>query len=517
PRQLTRNADTYKYQPVWSPDGKKIMWDDRLQRLQYADIATGEVVQVVKAERFEIQRFCWSPDSRWIAYAKPEVEGMMKVYLYSLDSKKTVEVTDGWYSSGEPCFSPDGKYLFFVSDRDFNPIYSATEFDHAYLSLSRVYFVTLAADTKSPFGPKSDEVAVKKEEVKPAPGAAAGKPEAKPAAGKDTGSAAPVVVKVDAEGLKGRILALPIATANYGRLAAVGGVVYYLRVKDLEREPSLMSYDLAELKEKDLGKVGGYDISADGKKMLAAKDGAYGIIDLPKGPVVLESKLDLAGMECVVDPRLEWNQIFEECWRQMKYFFYAPNMHGLDWDAVRLRYKPLAAAVEHRADLTYVIGEMIGELNVGHSYVGGGDMPRPPKVKVGMLGARFERDAATGCYRIVRILKGQNWDPSRRSPLTEVGVNVKEGEYIVAVNGAPLGKFADICEALNNTVGRQVTLKVSATPSEKGSRDVVVVPIETENQLYYYNWVEGNIDKVTKATGGRVGYIHIPDMGTEGL
>jgi len=514
PRQLTRNADTYKYQPFWSPDGKKLLWDDKLQRLSYVDIETKEVVQVVKAERWELQRFAWSPDSRWIAYAKPEVEGMMKVYLYSLDSKKTVEVTDGWYSSSEPCFSPDGKYLFFVSDRDFNPIYSATEFDHAYLSMSRVYFVTLAADTKSPFEPKSDEVAVKKEEAKPAPAA---KPEIKPAAGKDTGSAAPVVVKVDVEGLKGRIIALPIATANYRRLAAVGSAVYYLRAKDLERETSLMSYDLAELKEKDLGKVGGYDISADGKKMLAAKDGAYGIIDLPKGPVVLESKLDLAGMECIVDPRLEWDQIFEECWRQMKYFFYAPNMHGLDWEAIRLRYKPLAAAVEHRADLTYVIGEMIGELNVGHSYVGGGDMPRPPKVKVGMLGARFERDAATGCYRIVRILKGQNWEPSRRSPLTEVGVNVKEGEYIVAVNGTPLGKFADISEALDNTVGRQVTLKINAAPSEKGSRDVVVVPIETENQLYYYNWVEGNIEKVTKATGGRVGYIHIPNMGTDGL
>jgi tricorn protease len=517
PRRLTRDADTYKYQPIWSPDGKKLLWDDKLQRLSYVDIETKEVVQVVKAERWELQRFAWSPDSRWIAYAKPEVEGMMKVYLYSLDTKKTVEVTDGWYSSGEPCFSPDGKYLFFVSDRDFNPVFSSTEFDHAYLSMSRVYFVTLAADTKSPFEPKSDEVAVKKDEAKPAPGAAAGKPAAKPADGKDAASPAPVVVKVDAEGLKGRTIALPIATANYYRLAAVGSAVYYLRVKDMERESSLMLYDLAELKEKDLGKIGGYDISADGKKMLAARDGAYGIIDLPKGPIVLESKLDLSGMECTVDPRLEWNQIFEECWRQMKYFFYAPNMHGLDWDAVRLRYKPLAAAVEHRADLTYVIGEMIGELSVGHAYVGGGDMPRPPKIKVGMLGARFERDAATGSCRIVRILKGQNWDPARRSPLTEVGVNVKEGEYVVAVNGTPLGKFADIYEALNNTAGRQVTLKINATPSEKGSRDVVVVPIETENQLYYYNWVEGNLDKVAKATGGRVGYIHIPNMGVDGL
>jgi len=516
PQQLTKNADTYKYQLFWSPDGKKIMWDDRLQRLNCLDVATKEVVTIVKAEAGEIQRSAWSPDSRWIAYAKPEVETMMKVYLYSLDAKKTLEVTDGWYNSGNPAFSPDGKFLFFVSDRDFNPVFSATEFDHAYLSLSRVYFVTLAKDTKSPFEPKSDEVAVKKEAEAPAPAAPA-----KAAAKAETKTEAPptgsVPIKVDPDGLKGRIIALPIETANYSDITAVGNSVYYLRVKDMENQTSLMLYDLGELKEKDLGKIGRYGVSADGKKMLVVKDRAFAIIDLPKGPVNLESRLDLSGLECTVDPRQEWDQIYEECWRQMKYFFYAPNMHGVDWDAVRAKYRPLAASVAHRADLTYVIGEMIGELSAGHTYVGGGDMPHPRRLKVGMLGAQFARDAKTGFFKIARILKGQNWDPSRRSPLTEVGVNVREGEYIIAVNGKPLDKFTDIAEALDNTAGKQVTLKVNATPEEKGSRDVVVIPVETENQLYYYNWVEGNIGKVTKATDGRVGYIHIPNMGVDGL
>ena len=517
PQQLTKGADTYKYQLFWSPDGKKIMWSDKLQRLLYVDVATKEVVEVVKAERWEIPQYVWAPDSRWIAYSKPEVDVQMKVYLYSLDTKKTTEVTDGWYNSGDPSFSSDGKYLFFVSDRDFNPVYSQTEWNHAYLTMSRVYFVTLAKETKSPFEPKSDEVAVKKEEEPPAKGAAPAKPGSKPEAKKEAEASQPVLVKVDTDGLKGRIVALPIETANYGQIGAISNSVYYLRVKDGEREPSLMLYDLGELKEKDLGKIGGYEISADKKKMLVAKDRTFGIIDLPKGPVSLETKLDLSGMECTVDPRQEWNQIFEECWRQMKYFFYAPNMHGVDWDAVRLRYRPLAASVAHRADLTYVIGEVIGELSSGHTYVGGGDMPRPQKVKVGMLGAQFERDARTGYYRITKILKGQNWDPSRRSPLTEVGVNVREGDYLIAVNGTPLNKLADMYEALNNTAGRQVTLKVNAGPEEKGSRDIVVVPVETENELYYYNWVEGNIDKVAKATNGQVGYIHIPNMGVEGL
>jgi tricorn protease len=516
-RQLTKNADTYKYQLFWSPDGKKIMWSDKLQRLSYVDVATKEIVEVVQAERWEIPHYVWSPDSRWIAYTKPEVDVMSKVCLYSLETKKTYEVTDGWYQSGYPSFSSDGKYLFFVSDRDFNPVYSSTEWNHAYLAMSRVYFVTLAKDTKSPFEPKSDEVAVKREEEKPAKAAEPVKPEKKVEPKKEAAGPEPAAVKVDPDGLKGRIVALPIETANYGQIAAIGNSVYYLRVKDMERQPSLMLYDLGELKEKDLGKIGGYEVSADLKKMLVGKDRTFAIIDLPKGPVSLESKLDLSGLECTVDPRQEWNQIFEECWRQMKYFFYAPNMHGVDWEAVRLRYRPLAASVGLRADLTYVIGEMIGELSAGHTYVGGGDVPRPKRLKVGMLGAQLERDPQTGFYRIARILKGQSWDPSRRSPLTEVGVNVREGEYLIAINGQPLNKLVDMYEALDNTAGKQVTLKVSGAPAEKGSREVVVIPVETEGQLYYYNWVEGNIEKVSKATNGQVGYIHIPNMGVEGL
>ncbi len=513
PRRLTKNGDTYKYRLAWSPDSKKILWDDKKQRLSYCDVATGEVVEVVKAVRWEVGQSAWSPDSRWIAYDKPELEAMNKVYLYSLDSKKTFEVTDGWYNSGGPSFSSDGKYLFFVSDRDFDPVFSATEWNHAYLAMSRVFFVTLAKDTKSPFEPKSDETAITKDEPKPAKGAANDeKKEDKTAAG-----TAPAAVKVDAEGLKDRIIALPIATGNYGNIRAVGDAVYYQKYPDREGSASIMLFDLAEKKEKDLGPVRGYEISAGLKKMLVGRDGDYAIIDLPKDAIKIDPKLDLSGLEAALDLRAEWNQIFDECWRQMKDFFYDPGMQGVDWPAMRERYRPLAAAVGHRADLTYVIGEMIGELSAGHTYVGGGDMPAPRKVKVGMLGAQYERDAKTGYLRIARILKGQSWDRTLKNPLTEVGVDVKEGDHLIAVDGRDTSKLTDIGEALYNKVGRQVTLKVNAVPAEKGSREVVVVPVETENQLYYHTWVEDNIAKVAKATGGRVGYIHIPDMGTGGL
>ena len=514
PERLTQAADTYKYRLIWSPDSSKILWNDKEQRLKYVDVKTKQEVTVVRSERWEITDFAWSPDSKWIAYSNPEIESMNRIHVYSLTDKKDYVLTEGWYNSTEPAFSRDGKYLFFVSDRDFNPVYSSTEWDHAYLAMSRIYLVTLNKDVKSPFEPESDEVAVAGKET-PAPAPAkkpAEKAKAEPAAAKEA-----VPVKIDPEGIGERIIGLPVATANYRQIQPVGNSVYYIRLKDMEREPALLMFDLEELKEKELGKISGYEISADGKKMLVSRQRNYYLIDLPKGPVNLESALNLAGLEVVLDRRAEWNQIYEECWRQMKYFFYAPNMHGVDWNAVRAKYKPLAEAAGHRADLTYVIGEMISELSSGHTYVGGGDLPRPARTKVGMLGAVLERDAKTGFFRIARILKGQNWDPALRSPLTEVGVNVRQGDFIIAVDGLPAGKFKNIYEALNNKAGRQVTLRVNSVPEEKGSREAVVIPIETENALYYYNWVETNIEKVTKATDGRVGYIHIPDMGTGGL
>jgi len=511
PTQLTFKADTYKYGFRWSPDGKKILWSDKLFRLQYVDIGTKQVVVVDQAKLGEMGPFSWSPDSRWIAYTKPEVDVLPKVMLYDLASKKVYEVTDGWYASYEPVFSGDGKYLFFVSDRDFSPTLSQVELSYSYASMSRIYFVTLAADTKSPFAPKSDEVEIKK--------AAADKPadKAKPAEPKKEEAApAGVTVKVDPEGLKSRLVGLPIDAANYNSLASVGDKLFYLKAVDGGSGPTLKSYSLADRKETDLGPVDGYEISADQKKMLVFKDKAYGIIDLPQGPVKIETKLDLGGMDMTIDLKQEWEHIFLECWRQMKYFFYAPNMHGVDWEAMKLKYLPLAKAVNSRADLTYIIGEMIGELSAGHTYVGGGDLPVVPRVKVGQLGAVIVKDPS-GYFKISKILSGQNWDSSLRSPLTEIGVNVREGEYILAVNGRPTNGLADIYEALVNTIGKQVTLKVNAKPEDKGGREVVVVPINDEQGLVYYTWVQENMAKVDAATKGKVGYIHIPDMSLRGL
>jgi tricorn protease len=496
PKQLTTGGDTYKFEISWSPDSKKILWPDKKLRLQYVEVESKAVKKVAQAKAWEIHDAVWSPDSRWVAYSQNEREGMDRVYLFSLEQGKTFDVTDGWYDSSQPAFSGDGKYLFFVSRRDFTPIYSETEWNHAYRDMARIYLVTLAKATPSPFRPRGEEDAepAKKEE------------------GKDKEK----TLKVDTDGLSERILQLPIQAANYRNLASVGGTIYYLRQGSKDAKPAFQMYDLAARKETALGSINGFEISADGKKMLVSQDGKYGIIDLPKAAVTVSEPLKLTGMEMRLDHHQEWKQIFEECWRQMRDFFYDPTMHGVDWKAMREKYEPLVPHVAHRADLTYVIGEMIAELNVGHAYVGGGDMPHPPRIPLGLLGAKLRRDPS-GYYKIVKILRGENWDARLRSPLRELGVDAKEGDFLIAINGQPINEMANPYEALINQTDKQVTLKINSEPKEKGSREVVVVPIGSEGELYYHEWVRDNIKKVSDATGGKVGYLHVPDMGVNGL
>jgi tricorn protease len=507
PVQLTKNGDTYKFQIAWSPDSKKIMWADKKLRLQYVDIDSKSITTVAQATAFEFNDYNWSPDSKWIAYAKPEEKSMITVQLYSLDKKETYQVTDGWFDSYQPTFSSDGKYLFFVSDRTFNPTFNNVELNANFNDMSGIFLVTLSKDTKSPFAPKSDEVKI-----------AAAKTEGKKEDDKKKDKEEPkLTVKVDVAGLQSRITSLPIGAGNYRNLQSVGDKLYYIRTSAKEDKATLYLYDLDKQKETSLGNFNGYEISSDTKKMLIGGDGSYYIIDLPTGKIDAKDALNLSDMKVNLDRRAEWNQMFNESWRQMRDFFFDPNMHGVDWPKMKARYAELLPYVSHRADLTYIIGEMISEISVGHAYVGGGDYPKADRIQQGLLGAKIERDATSKYYRIKKILKGQNWDRSVRSPLTEIGVDAREGDYIIEVNGNPTNGMNDLYEALVNSVGKQVTLTLNSEPKSAGSRTTVVVPTGDERSLYYYNWVQDNIDKVSKATDGKVGYLHIPDMGTGGL
>ena len=539
--QLTSGADTYYYTAKWSPDSKKLLWSDRLQRLRFVDVTTKTVTQVDQDKWGEIEIFNWSPDSQWIGWGRPEENGLPRVNLYSLANKQQTAVTDNWYGSGEPIFSDDGKYLLLSSARDFKPSFGDEEFANIYRDMERVYLVTLAKETENPLAPKSDEVgkAEQKREKEKAKEAEEKKPEEKAAGEKKPeekkSEAAkpkkPVVVKVDADGIQNRIVGLEITPGNYRNIRMVDDRIFYLRRTagddvgeddddgdGRDRKSHLCSYSLEDRKETAIGDVNDYQITFDGKKMLVKIKKDYAIIDLPKDKIeTKDHEHKIEGLDMQLDRHAEWNQIYFECWRHMRDFFYSPTMNGVDWKAMRDKYAALVPFVNHRNDLTYLLGELIGELNSGHTYVAGGERPDTPRVKLGLLGAELSRETATRAYKIDRILPGENWDKHTRSPLTAVGVNVKAGDYILAINGTPVSSLANLYQALIGTADKQVILRVNAKPSDAGARDVTVVPTANEGPLYYLDWVQKNIDYVAKKTNGDVGYLHIPDMGRPGL
>ncbi len=520
PQKLTTGADSYYFTPVWSPDSRKLLWGDRAQRLRFVEVESKTVTQIETNQSAEYTQYTWSPDSKWVAYTRPDDYGETVVMLYSVEEKKAHEATDKWFNSNSPSFSDDGKFLLFASGRDFNPIYSESEWNHAYQNMERIYLLALAASVESPFKPQSDEVQLARDDK-----GEAGKAESDVTKDKEKDAKKAITVKVDVEGLKDRVVGLPIPASNYTAIRLVSDKVYYRRVPaatatatPADEERSVVAYyHLKDKKETEIGAFNFYEISRDGKKMLLKQKTDYAIVDLPTAKVEIKEKLDLGGLEMRLDRQAEWSQIYHECWRQLRDYLYAPNMHGVDWPGQRAKYAPLLPFVKTRNDLTYLIGEMIGELNIGHAYVGGGDRVEAPRIKTGLLGAELSRDPASRAYRIDKILRGQNWQDKTRSPLTELGVAAKEGEFILAVNGKATREMTNLFAALAGTVGKQVTLKVNSTPAEEGAREVVVVPIADEAPLYYYTWVQKNIEYVARKTGGQVGYIHIPDMGPEGL
>jgi len=509
--QVTSGGDTYYFAPVWSPDSQKLLWGDRAQRLRYVDVQTKAVTLVATNPSGEYTEYVWSPDSLWIAYTQPENFGKTGVHLYGVAGKESFLATETWFDANAPAFSDDGKFLLVASSRDFHPLYSDTEWDHAYQNMQRVYLIALARGTESPLRPRSDEVGAEPEE------------KAKPPA---AGAKKTPVVAVDRDGLFDRVIGLPIAPANYSGLRLVEGKVFYLRILDAPvdgapegKAPRGMAafYDFKERKETELGACESFEITADGKRMLVQSDHEAALIDLPAAKFDLKNKLDFGHLESHLDRPAEWAQIYNESWRQMRDYFYAPNMNGVDWAGMRAKYAALLPYVQYRYDLTYLIGELIGELHNSHSYTGGGDVPAAKRIQTGLLGAELSRDPASRAYRIEKILRGENWQEKTRSPLTEVGLNVHPGDYILAVNGHPVRDLPNIYAPLVGSVGRQVALTINSGPLEAGAREITVVPIADEAPLYYYDWVQRNLAHVAARTDGQVGYLHIPDMEPAGL
>ncbi|MFA6482879.1 MAG: PDZ domain-containing protein [Bacteroidales bacterium] len=499
-KQLTKNSDTYIFGFTWSPDSKSILYSDKLFRLWHIDVATGKKKKIVESEMGPVGEYSWSPDSKWIAYVLPE-QGMGIVRLYSMESGKIFDVTDGWYDSGNPVFSRDGKYLVFVSARTFNPTYSATEWNHSYQDMNKIYLAILNPETSSPFAPKDDEVTVTTDSVKTA--------EPK----KPANTTPPIV---EPAGIKDRILEIPVPSGNYYGLELINERIYYLYNSSETQGSRFKLFDLAKQKETELGQNIGYTLSSNGKKVLLSQGGKMGIIDVPTGKVSIEEPINLSGLKVLVDKQEEWLQIFDETWRHMRDFFYDRNMHGVDWKAMHDKYKPLVQYVRHRSDLSYLFGEMIGELNIGHAYVNNGERPMPERIQMGLLGASLSK-TPSGYFRIDKIMEGANWSPELKSPLTEPGLSIKVGDVITMIDGQSIKEVADIYIMLIGKANQLVELMISSRPDGSNAKIALVKTIANESALVYYDWVQGNIKKVEEATNGEVGYIHIPDMGVTGL
>ena len=534
--RITTDGKVFRLAPVWSPDSSKLLFADKSVRLWYVDVQARQPVLIAQGKYGDVAGYSWSPDSKWVAFANAVENTHNVIYLYSLSDRKTSPVTASFEDSWVPVFDPGGKYLYFLSNRDYNEVLGVFDFEFSNPKATRVYVVTLRADLPSPFAPQSDESGPKKP-----PAAGGTKDEKKPEETTEMREV-PKDFRIDLAGLADRVIALPIPPSRIGALDASKDFLFYVTmpIEGLSgpvpgEAPAVHVYDLKERKDSVLiSNAEHFALSFDGKKMLYAASGgpgggeegggparSYGIIDAKptdKEPhKVGEGALNLSSMRAEVDPHAEWNEIFNEAWRQQRDYFFESSMNGVDWAKERERYAPLLPYVADRYDLTYVLGEMIGELANSHTYVGGGDYPDLKPVNVGVLGADLEADTAHGYYRFKKIYPGENWDAALRSPLTEPGVGVKEGDYLLAVNGRALRVPQNPYELFVNTANENVTLTVNSQPSEDGTRNVVVKPIGSEFNLHELDWIRTNREKVEKATNGRVGYVYIPDMGGPGL
>jgi tricorn protease len=522
PTQITTGGTGMRYQPDWSADGKYIAFSDKDGKIFVVTLADKKMTEIVDAPRNQIRDYVWSPSGSYLAFSyATNGNGFSQIHIWSAADGKVHRVTDQMFNAQNPVWDPTGNYLYFISTREFAPQISNIEFNYATNRDSYIYAMALRKDVKHPFPPESDEVAVTKPKDE---GAAPAEPRKEGEAPKPATPPPAKPFVIDFDGINGRVARAPLGADNYGALAAkpgfliygVGPAFYYGRQGD--RPAQLKLYSLKDRKETVLvDDAGGLALSRDGAKALVRQGPGFAIYDTTPQGAQTRKPVSTAGLMVDRVPAEEWNQIFNEVWRRYRDWFYVPNMHGYDWVALREQYKPLLKYVAHRSDLNYVISEMVSELTIQHAYVEGGDFQIPPRPRVGLPGARFELDKASGRYRISKIFQGENEEDIYRSPLREIGVNVSVGDYVLAIDGDELKGTDDPYRLLRNKADNPVSLTVNSKPTMDGSRTVSYRPVTDETNLIYLDWVEGNRKRVSEATGGRVGYIHIPDMGANGI
>jgi len=546
------NPPSFFYGPTWSPDSKKIAYTDKRLQLWYVELDK-PAPKVIDTDYFggfgnPSLGQNWSPDSKWISYAKQLPSGLHAVFAYSLEQSKSFQITDGMSDAVNPLFDKNGKYLYFTASTNTGLTPAGLDMTSDEHRVTRnVYLAVLSKDEKSPLAPESDEEKPKDEKK---PDQDKDKDKAKDQAtdkekGKDKKADADkaksddkdkekdkdkdkkeeVVVKIDIEGIGQRILSLPIPAKNYfGMLSGKSGILFLAEgplVVSADDFPNvgqtIQKFDLSKRKvDKILDDVNDFAVSFDGEKILYRKGDSWATSspdDGPGGggpPKPGFGPLKLDSWEVYVDPRAMWKQIYNETWRIERDFFYDSHYHGLDLEKAKKKYAPYLDGIASRDELTYLFQECLGEMTVGHMFVGGGEVnPEPKKLRVGLLGADYSLE--NNRYRFAKVFNGENWNPGNEAPLTQPGVNVKAGDYILAVNGKDLHANDNIFSFFEETAGKQVVLKVSANPDGKDSRDVTVVPVDSEENLRHLGWLEDNRRRVDQATGGRVAYVHVPD------
>jgi tricorn protease len=561
-KKVTSIGAGFRYSSQWSPDSRKLAFIDQAMRIRIHDLAANHTTEIDQSPEWishgslESFRLQWSPDSRWLTYARPTATANAAIFLYDTKSAKLAQVTTGYLNDTQPTFDPEGKYLFYASDREFDPVYGSFDNSWTYPNPTKIVAVPLRKDVRSPLATrnesedplldtsdkdkkddrkkpddndkKPDEKDKKPDEKKPDDkGDPARQSDDKKEGNKsgdkksddkkpDERPPAPSNVDIDLTGFEERAIVLPPKAGNYADLQSIKGKLLYRRLprsgSSDEKNP-IVYFDLSEREEKTvLDEATSFEVTFDGKKMFVRNKDKYAILDI-KAAQKFEKPMAVAEMEAPVNPRAEWRQIFSDVFRFERDFFYDPNMHGVDWAALRARYGELMEDAVTRWDVEFVLGEFIGELNASHTYHGGGDMEEVPERSVGLLGVDWE--LSNGAYRIKHVVHGGPWDSSVRSPLDEPGVNVKEGEYVLAVNGVAIDTKTDPWAAFQGLGDKTVLLTVNSAPTAAGARQVVVKCLSSETELRFRAWIEDRRQIVDKATGGKIGYVYVQSTGVD--
>lgn len=515
PRRVTRDGGTWRFPPVWSPDSRKLAYADKRQRLRIVDVSGGGQRDVDQGQFDDITEYAWSPDSNLLAYTRANGTGLAQIWVYSLSDGSKGAVTEATSNAFNPAFDPKGRWLYFLSNRDYNLTFSAFEQNYLYTNATRPYAVTLASSGPAVYPLASDEVKPVAAPAEAATDKARDKKKDDPA-----GGAATKPVRLDREGIIDRAVALKVGSGNYRSLQASGDAVYFLSGNPRQQQPlELRRLALDADQDKAVAaNIADYRLSAAGDMLLLKQGERFALVKADAGQDFNAGALNLDRLELYVDPRVEWQQEFTDAWRILRDWFYDPNVHGgIDrWNAIRERYGAWVPHLGSRADLDYLLQEVAGEMNAGHVYVQSSpDMPKVERRAGGLLGAEFATDAS-GYFRIARIFAGENWNRDQRSPLTEAGVDVKQGDFLIAVDGVDARGVRNPYALLQGRGDQVVNLTVNTRPSASGARSVRVKTLTSEQNLRYADWVATRRAYVDRLSGGRIGYIHVPNTAVEG-